>query len=85
MEEDISEDTLKKEQTINDDITDRWTKEEDRILLETFKQNFHKDPISLIKQRLTNRSEEEICLRFDNLMNLLQEMYSKGDSKISNS
>ncbi|XP_044745330.1 uncharacterized protein LOC123307178 [Coccinella septempunctata] len=86
----INEETIKKDRadekkSINEGLPHNWTKEEDRILLETFKQNFHKDPITLVKQRLKNRSEEEIRLRFDNLMNLLQEMYSRGDSQISNS
>ncbi|XP_045475206.1 uncharacterized protein LOC123681057 [Harmonia axyridis] len=79
----VEEICFTKQENVIGEVSDRWTREEDRILLETFKEYSNHEPITLIKEHLKNRTEEEIRVRFDNLMTLLQEMYSKEDSKIS--
>ncbi|KAL3287114.1 hypothetical protein HHI36_001595 [Cryptolaemus montrouzieri] len=53
---------------------ENWTREEDKIILETFQQKFDQDAIQLIAKRLKKRRVDEIRTRFERLMALLQEM-----------
>ncbi|KAK9880592.1 hypothetical protein WA026_011832 [Henosepilachna vigintioctopunctata] len=55
---------------------DMWSREEDKIILQTFQQKFSEEAIQLIANQLKNRSANEIRSRFEILMMLLQEMES---------
>lgn len=57
---------------IGDDLT--WTREEDKIILQTFqKENDKEHAYSSIAKKLTNRTVPQIRNRFQTLMTLLME------------
>lgn len=54
-----------------------WTRDEDKIILETFQKGINKDEaFARIAKSLENRTVSQIKQRFQMLMNLLQKMAS---------
>lgn len=56
-----------------------WTRDEDKIILETFQKENNKDQaFQHISELLENRTVAQIKQRFETLMNLLQEMAARA-------